>query len=93
MRDTGCSLKVFRREHLAHLVPFNGLHRFLPASFRAAGLRIVEVGVGHRPRRFGVSKYDNLSRALRGLHDLIGVRWLLGRSLRLPRIDIEREHE
>ena len=31
--DTGCTLKVIRREHVDLLVPFNGLHRYLPAFF------------------------------------------------------------
>lgn len=80
--DTGCSLKAFRREHAEILVPFNGLHRYIPAFFASAGLRIVEVPVSHRPRREGTSKYTNLGRGVRGLHDLIGVRWLLKRRIR-----------
>lgn len=81
VRDTGCSLKVFRREAVDALIPFNGMHRFLPAFFRAAGLRIEEVAVNHRPRERGTSKYTNWDRALRGVHDLIGVRWFLKRRV------------
>lgn len=80
--DTGCSLKAFRREHVELLVPFDGLHRYIPAFFAAAGLRIVEVPVTHRARRAGKSKYTNLGRGVRGLYDLIGVRWLLKRRIR-----------
>lgn len=87
IRDTGCSLKAFPREHVAHLIPFDGLHRFLPALFRGAGLDLVEVGVNHRARRFGTSKYGNLSRALRGIQDLFGVRWFLKRRFSVPRIE------
>lgn len=87
IRDTGCALKAFPRRHVALLVPFDGLHRFLPALFRGAGLRLVEVGVHHRPRRYGESKYGNLSRAFRGLYDLFGVAWLLRRHIDLPRVD------
>lgn len=87
IRDTGCALKAFSREQVACLIPFDGLHRFLPALFKGAGLRLVEVGVSHRPRRFGVSKYGNLSRAVRGLYDLFGVRWFLRRRLAIPRIE------
>ena len=87
VRDTGCSQKVFRREDVALLVPFRGLHRYLPAFFRQAGLQISEVPVKHRDRRCGVSKYTNWSRAMAGIHDLIGVSWLLSRKL--PVIQLE----
>lgn len=79
--DTGCSLKVIRRDHVRLLVPFNGLHRYLPAFFACSGLRAVEIPVNHRPRRTGVSKYTLGGRALRGILDLIGVRWLLARRV------------
>ncbi len=91
VRDTGCSLKAFDRRHVEHLVPFDSLHRFLPAVFRAAGLRIVEIDVNHRPRRFGVSKYGNLSRAVRGIYDLVGVAWLLRRKIRFPATETGHE--
>jgi len=80
-RDTGCPLKVFRREARAALVPFNGMHRFMPALFRGAGFTLREAPVRHRPRQGGVSKYTNWGRAWRGLYDLFGVRWLLKRRL------------
>ncbi|MFZ5807404.1 MAG: glycosyltransferase family 2 protein [Verrucomicrobiota bacterium] len=82
IRDTGCTLKAMRREHVQYLVPFNGLHRFIPALLRAAGLSIIEVPVNHRPRRAGISKYTIGGRALRGIFDLIGVYWLLKRRIR-----------
>ena len=82
--DTGCSLKVIRREHVALLVPFNGLHRYLPAFLQRAGLKSVEVPVNHRSRKAGVSKYTIKGRALRGVYDLIGVRWLLSRRIIWP---------
>ncbi|MCX6937638.1 MAG: glycosyltransferase family 2 protein [Verrucomicrobia bacterium] len=84
IRDTGCSLKALRREHIDLLVPFNGLHRYIPALLRNAGLRLVEVPVNHRPRLRGVSKYTIGGRALRGIRDLFGVSWLLTRQIRFP---------
>ncbi|HTL50530.1 MAG TPA: glycosyltransferase [Steroidobacteraceae bacterium] len=86
-RDTGCSQKVFRREHADLLVPFRGMHRYLPAIFRQAGLRIVEVEVNHRPRSGGRSKYSNWRRALDGIYDLFGVAWLLDRKLPPPTLE------
>jgi dolichol-phosphate mannosyltransferase len=84
IRDTGCSLKALRREHIDFLVPFNGLHRYIPALLRNAGLRLVEVPVNHRPRLRGVSKYTIGGRALRGIRDLFGVSWLLTRQIHFP---------
>jgi dolichol-phosphate mannosyltransferase len=81
VRDTGCTLKAMRRECVSALVPFKGMHRFIPALIKAAGYRLVEVPVNHRPRRFGQSKYGLGNRALRATIDMFGVRWLLSRRL------------
>jgi len=82
IRDTGCSLKSFRREAVDHLVPFNGMHRYMAAMFQQAGLTIEEVPVNHRERFAGESKYTNWDRALRGIYDLVGVSWLLKRKVK-----------
>jgi len=79
VRDTGCTLKAMRRECVGALVPFKGMHRFIPALVKAAGYRLVEIPVNHRPRRFGQSKYGLSNRALRATIDMFGVRWLLSR--------------
>jgi len=81
VRDTGCTLKAMRRECVGALVPFKGMHRFIPALIKAAGYRLVEIPVAHRPRRFGQSKYGLGNRALRATIDMFGVRWLLSRRL------------
>jgi len=81
VRDTGCTLKAMRRECADALVPFKGMHRFIPALIRGAGYRLVEISVNHRPRRFGQTKYGFGSRALRATMDMFGVRWLLSRRL------------
>jgi dolichol-phosphate mannosyltransferase len=83
VRDTGCSLKALRRECRSALLPFNGMHRFIPALIRHAGYRITEVPVNHRPRIHGVSKYTFWSRALRATKDMFGVSWLLSRRVRI----------
>ena len=81
VRDTGCTLKAMRRECIGALSPFKGMHRFIPALIKAAGYRLVEIPVNHRPRRFGRSKYGLGNRALRATIDMFGVRWLLSRRL------------
>lgn len=82
--DTGCTLKAMRQEHVKHLIPFNGMHRYIPALLGGADLTMGEVLVNHRARQFGVSKYTLGGRALRGIWDLVGVRWYLGRQIHWP---------
>ncbi len=84
IRDTGCSLKAFRRECADDLPPVRGVHRFMPAYFRMHGRRIVELDVDHRPRAGGVSKYTNLRRLPQTMFDLVGFLWYRRRALRPP---------
>ena len=81
VRDTGCTLKAMRRECISALVPFKGMHRFIPALIKDAGYRLVEIPVNHRPRRFGQTKYGLGNRVVRATIDMFGVRWLLSRRL------------
>ncbi|MBV9489612.1 MAG: glycosyltransferase family 2 protein [Verrucomicrobia bacterium] len=83
VRDTGCTLKAMRAECREALIPFRGMHRFIPALVKGFGYKIVEVPVNHRPRRYGVSKYGFGRRALHATIDMFGVRWLLSRQLRI----------
>jgi len=79
--DTGCSLKAFRRECLAELKLYSGMHRFLPTLLRIEGHRVVQIPVAHRPRRAGRSKYGVGNRAVRAFVDLLAVRWMKKRRL------------
>jgi glycosyltransferase involved in cell wall biosynthesis len=85
VRDTGCTLKAMKRECISALLPFKGMHRFIPALVKGAGYRLVEIPVNHRPRKFGESKYGLGNRALRATTDMFGVRWLLSRRLNYKR--------
>jgi dolichol-phosphate mannosyltransferase len=80
--DTGCSLKLVKREAIDRVRLFTGMHRFLPTLIRYAGYKVVEMPVNHRPRQFGVSKYGAMNRAFRGLADCFAVRWMGKRMLR-----------
>jgi dolichol-phosphate mannosyltransferase len=80
--DTGCGIKLFEREAFLDLPYFDHMHRYLPALMQRAGWKTVSVPVNHRHRASGVSKYNNLNRALVGLRDLRGVAWLIVRSKR-----------
>ena len=81
VRDTGCSLKVMPRSALARLPRFQGMHRFLPTLLRWDGQEVLEIGVSHRPRWSGKTKYGAWSRLWVGIRDAFGVRWLLRRRL------------
>ena len=74
--DTGCGLKVFRRDAFLALPYFDHMHRYLIALVRREGWEVGFVPVNHRPRLQGRSKYTNLSRLMVSLTDLMGVRWL-----------------
>jgi dolichol-phosphate mannosyltransferase len=78
--DTGCGLKVFRRDLFLDLPYFDHMHRFLPALVKRAGGRTVSVPVNHRPRARGKSNYGTLDRLTVGIVDLFGVMWLMRRS-------------
>ncbi len=82
--DTGCGLKVFRRDAFLLLPYFDSMHRFLPALFLGDGWRVAHVDVVDRPRRFGASHYGFWDRLLVGIPDLFGVWWLLRRRRRSP---------
>ena len=82
IRDTGCTLKAMRRECRQALIPFHGMHRFIPALIKGLGYKVTEVPVNHRPRRHGSSKYNFGNRALRATIDMFGVRWFLDRQIK-----------
>lgn len=84
-RDTGCGLKAFPRDVFLALPFFDHIHRYLPALVRREGLEVMLVDVSHRAREAGSSKYTNFGRALVGVQDLLGVRWLISRR-RVPTV-------
>jgi dolichol-phosphate mannosyltransferase len=80
--DTGCGLKLFRRDVFLDLPYFDHMHRFLPALVQRRGGHVVSVPVNHRPRERGQSNYGTLDRLMVGIVDLFGVMWLLRRAKR-----------
>ena len=78
--DTGCGLKVMRREAFLRLPYFDHMHRYLPALMLREGFEVAFQPVGHRPRQAGRSKYTNLGRLIAALTDLSGVIWLRSRA-------------
>ena len=83
VRDTGCSLKLFRAEYLKRVKFYRGMHRFLTTLIRMEGGTVCEVDVHHRPRPKGTPKYGHgLGRTFTALRDAFAVRWMQSRCLR-----------
>ncbi len=82
MHDTGCSLKVYRREALKKIKMYKGMHRFLPALFKIEGFRIKEIPVNHRERAKGATKYHFFNRSIGPIVDMFVVRWMRHRALK-----------
>lgn len=81
--DTGCGLKLFRKDAFLALPYFDHIHRYIPALMLREGYAIEFADVNHRAREFGVSKYTNFGRLKVSLADLRGVIWLRKR-MKLP---------
>lgn len=82
IRDTGCSLRVMRREIALRLpLEYKGMHRFIPVMARHLGYTVVEMPVNHRPRVAGTTKYGFgiLQRGIPGLIDCFAVRYMRNR--------------
>jgi len=81
IKDIACSLKAYKRECLQKVKLYNGMHRFLPTLFKMEGFRVIEVRVGHYPRRHGTAKYNIRNRIFRSFVDLLAVLWMKKRQL------------
>ncbi len=72
INDSGCSLKVYKKECFETLSLYGEMHRFIPALLKIKGFKIGEVVVNHRARTAGVTKY-NWKRTVKGFIDMIAV--------------------
>jgi len=69
IHDSGCTLKVYRRECFDGVDLFGEMHRFIPAILRWRGFKVGEIKVNHRPRIKGKTKY-NWKRVIKGFLDM-----------------------
>ncbi len=79
--DSGCTYRAFRRECADNLVPFSGMHRFMPTLIKMEGYRVGEIPVVNHPRHAGRSHYGFWNRLI-FLQDLLAVRWMKKRKIR-----------
>jgi glycosyltransferase involved in cell wall biosynthesis len=79
--DTGCPLKILRREVVDRIPLYKGMHRFFITLAHIEGFRTAEVPVSHRARRSGTSKYGVWNRVFRALRDCLVVRWMQSRHV------------
>ncbi|EUB33368.1 MULTISPECIES: glycosyltransferase family 2 protein [Fusobacterium] len=81
IKDTGCPLKLFKKEVVKSFYLYEGMHRFLPTLAKINGFSVIEVPVRHFDRQFGKSKYGVWNRMWKGLKDAFAVRWISKRKL------------
>ena len=75
LHDFNCGLKAYRIEVLEEVEIYGELHRYIPVLAHFRGFRVTEIKVGHRPRRYGRSKFGS-GRFARGFFDLLTVLFL-----------------
>jgi glycosyltransferase involved in cell wall biosynthesis len=79
VHDTGCGLKLYRREVVRDVQLPRGMHRFLPAIAGVPAGRVAEVWVRDRCRNAGRSHYG-LARTFAVLRDLPALPTLVRRA-------------
>ncbi len=72
IHDSGCTLKIYKRECFTNLDLVGEMHRFVPALLKIKGFQIGEIPVKHHPRKFGQTKY-NWKRGIKGNLDIISL--------------------
>lgn len=72
IHDSGCSLKIYRKECFKGVNLYGEQHRFIPAILKIKGFIVGEYIVHHRPRTSGKTKY-NWKRTFKGFVDMISV--------------------
>ena len=81
IQDTGCPLKLFKKEVVKSFYLYEGMHRFLPTLAKINSFKVIEVPVQHFDRKYGQSKYGVWNRLWKGLKDAFAVRWMAKRKI------------
>src|ERR1019366_3875597 len=80
--DAGCCYRAFKRECIADLKFFKGMHRFMPTLFKIEGFTVTEIPITINPRFAGRSHYGVWNRLFTSFYDLLAVRWMKKRMFR-----------
>ena len=80
--DSGCNYRAFKRECIADLKFFKGMHRFLPTLLKIEGFTVTEVPISNNPRFAGTSNYGVWNRLFASFYDLLAVRWMKKRMFK-----------
>ena len=80
--DSGCNYRAFKRECIADLKFFKGMHRFLPTLLKIEGFTVAEVAIANNPRFAGASNYGVWNRLFASFYDLLAVRWMKKRMFK-----------
>ena len=80
--DAGCCYRAFKRECIADLKFFKGMHRFMPTLFKLEGFTVTEIPIAANPRHAGRSNYGVWNRLFASFYDLLAVRWMKKRMFR-----------
>lgn len=75
LHDFGCTLKAYRRETLADMPYWDGVHRFMIGIVALRGYKVAERKIEHGARGHGETKYG-ASRLIVGLLDLLYIRFI-----------------
>ena len=81
VKDSGCPLKIIKKEYAVTLPHFSGMHRFIPALVQMRGGKVKELPITHYSRESGKSKFNFLNRSIGPIVDTFGVRWLMKRKI------------
>ena len=80
--DAGCCYRAFRRECIADLKFFKGMHRFMPTLFKIEGFTVTEIPIAANQRHAGRSHYGVWNRLFVSFHELLAVRWMKKRMFK-----------
>src|SRR3989338_3560269 len=81
IHDSGCSLKIYKRECFDNVDLYGEMHRYITGILSLDELSIGEIKLNHNPRKYGKTKYG-AARLLKGSLDLLFVAFMTKYSSR-----------
>jgi glycosyltransferase involved in cell wall biosynthesis len=75
IKDSGCALKLIKKDAVKNLSLYGEMHRLLPFLLTGSGANIIQTPVTHHPRTAGKSKYGFM-RTFKVLLDMVTIKFL-----------------